>query len=414
MLDGRVFDMNRAAEEQLEQWELGYSAPGGYAVCAECVGDAALRAMVECEADTDQCSFCGRTGDDVALEVTAVLNRIGSQLMIEWTRAENVLYRDSESDSGLIGPEYDIREVLAFEGAEFGSESFEEFVVDAFLETQFAPSGVYATTAGEALQFGWEDLVETVKHRRRFFFVLSPNDRSGDGAGVPVPRGSELLGELDRLICEHGLLRDLPPEELLYRVRVHPVRKRYETAEALGSPPPDAASQSRMSPAGIPMLYTAADVETAIAETLGSRRTRRKGMTVATFRPTEAMRIVDFSRLPEIPSVFDVSDDTPSMRHDLGFLYAMRRDIGAPVTLDGREHIDYVPTQVVCEYLRDRLPVELGAPVHGLAWESARRTGSLNIVLFLDHRGCVELGDRPSMTEGPMVELVQFERRRVP
>jgi hypothetical protein len=348
------------------------------------------------------------------MEATEVLQRIGSRLMIEWSRSEDVLFRDSESDSGLIGPEFDIRDVLAFEGVEFGSEAFEEFVADAFLETRFSPSGVYATTPGEALQFGWEDLVETVKHRRRFFFVLAPNDRSGDGAGVPVPRGPELLGELDRLIREHGLLRDLVTEETLYRVRVHPVRKHYVTARDLGSPPPNAASQSRMSPAGIPMLYTATEPETAIAETLESRRTRRKGMTVATFRPTETMRIVDFSLLPEIPSVFDESEDTLRVRHELGFLYGMRRDIGAPVMLDGREHIDYVPTQVVCEYLRDRLPVELDAPVHGLAWESARRAGALNIVLFIDQKRCVELDERPPLIDGPMVELVRFERRRIP
>jgi hypothetical protein len=370
--------------------------------------------MVESKADMDECSFCGRTGEDVALEATEALQRIGSQLMIEWSRAESLLFRDPESDSGYAGPDHDIREVLAVEDVEFGNESFEEFVVDAFLETQFTPTGVYATTAGEALQFGWDDLVETVRHRRRFFFVLAPNDRSGDGAGVPVPRGRELLGELDRLIREHGLLRDLLPEEHLYRVRMHPVRKRYETAKDLGAPPPDSASQSRMSPAGIPMLYTAADAETAIAETLESRRTARKGMTVATFRPTETMRIVDFSRLPEIPSVFDQSEETPRVRHELGFLYGMRRDIGRTVTLDGREHIDYVPTQVVCEYLRDRLPAELGTPVHGLAWESSRRAGSLNIVLFLDRERCVELGERPAGIDGPMVELAQFERRRVP
>jgi RES domain/HEPN/RES N-terminal domain 1 len=383
-------------------------------VCAECVGDPALREMVESEADEDECSFCGRTGRHIALEATDVLQRIGSQLMIEWSRSESVLFLDSESDSGYAGPDHDIREVLAAEDAEFGSESFEEFVVDAFLETQFTPTGIYATTPGEALQFGWEDLVETVKHRRRFFFVLAPNDRSGDGSGVPVPRGGELLGELDRLIREHGLLCDLPASEHLFRVRVHSVRKRYETAKDLGAPPPDRASQSRMSPAGIPMLYATTDAATAIAETLESRRTARKGMTLATFRPTETMRIVDFSRLPEIPSVFDPAEDTPRVRHELGFLYGMRRDIGRPVTLDGREHIDYVPTQVVCEYLRDQLPSEIGEPVHGLAWESTRRAGSLNYVFFLDQERCVEVDERPLHSDGPLVELIDVDRRRVP
>jgi RES domain/HEPN/RES N-terminal domain 1 len=400
-------------EAQIEQWEAGYSSPGGYAVCAECAKDGALADLIEANADDDECSFCGRREEGIAADTEIVLQRIGSQLLIEWDRAENLLYYDDETESGYAGPVYEIRDVLEFEGVEFGNERFEEFILDAFRETQFTPSGVYATTQGEALRFGWDDLVRTVKHQQRFFFVLAPNDRRADGAGVPVPRGLELLGELSRLIREYGLLRELPAGTALFRARTHSVRQRYESAKELGSPPPSAASQSRMSPAGIPMLYTADSAETAIAEIVGARRTLRKGVTVAVFEPTEPMQIVDFSRLPEFPSVFEDSPDVPGVRQELGFLYGMRRDIGLEVKLDGREHVDYVPTQVVCEYIRHQLPAQLGSPVHGLAWESTRVSGSLNMVLFLGQSRCVEAGERPAMTEGPLVELVRHERRRL-
>lgn len=198
-----------------------------------------------------------------------------------------------------------------------------------------------------------------------------------------------------RLIREYGLLRELAVGTSLYRVRLHALRKRYETAKDLGAPPPASASQSRMSPAGIPMLYTAEEIETAIAETVGARRSRRKGLTIATFKPTEALRIVDFSQLPPIPSVFDDSPETPGIRHELGFLYGMRRDIGGEVKLDGRQHVEYVPTQVVCEHIRHRLPERLGKPVHGLAWGSTRASGGRNVVLFFDRDRCVEAGERP-------------------
>lgn len=406
--------MGRMKELQLEQWEAGFSAPWGRSVCGSCTGDEALSSLVEQHANADECSFCGRKGQNIAADTDTVLERIGSQLLIGWSRAEDVLYHDSEEESGYAGPVYEIRDVLESEGVEFGNEDFESFVLEAFGETQYAPAGVYAMTQGEALRAGWDDLVETVKHRQRFFFVLARNDRSGDGAGVAVPRGRELLSELDRLIREYGLLRELSAGTPLYRVRLHPLRKRYETAKDLGAPPPDSASQSRMSPAGIPMLYTAEEIETAISETVEARRSPRKGLTVATFKPAETLRIVDFSQLPPIPSVFDDSPETPRVRHELGFLYGMRRDIGGEVKLDGRQHIEYVPTQVVCEYIRHRLPERLGQPVHGLAWESTRASGGRNVVLFLDRDRCVEPEERPRFQSGPLVELAEYQRRRLP
>lgn len=401
-------------ELQIEQWEAGFSAPWGQSVCGSCTGDEALSSLVEEHANADECSFCGRNRENIAADTGIVLERIGSQLFIGWSRAEEILYHDSEEESGYAGPVYEIRDVLESEGVEFGNADFEAFVLGAFGETQYTPASVYAMTQGEALRAGWDDLVETVKHQQRFFFVLARNDRSGDGAGVAVPRGRELLSELDRLIREYGLLRELAAGTPLYRVRLHPLRKRYETAKDLGAPPPASASQSRMSPAGIPMLYTAEEIETAIAETVGARRSRRKGLTIATFKPTETLRIVDFSQLPPIPSVFDDSPETPRIRHELGFLYGMRRDIGGEVKLDGRQHIEYVPTQVVCEYIRHRLPQRLRQPVHGLAWESTRASGGRNVVLFFDRDRCVETGERPRFPEGPLVELAEHRRCRPP
>lgn len=406
--------MNWLANRQLEQDELGFAAPFGMAVCGACVGDDALVGLVRQEGDADECSFCGAEGENVAADTDVVLERIGAQLLIEWAKADGLLYRDPEERSGFVGPVYDIGDVLGAEEVEFGGTEFEAFVLTAFADTQYTPAGVYAVTPGEALSFGWGELVETVKHRQRFFFVLAPNDRSADGAGIPIPRGRELLNELDRLVCEYGLLQDLPAGTHLYRVRLHPLRRRYTTAESLGSPPPTVASQSRMSPAGIPMLYTAGTVDTAIAETVGTRNSRRKGLTIATFAPTESLRIVDFSQLSPIPSPFDVNPETPRMRHELGFLNGMRGDISGEVQLDGREHVEYVPTQVVCEYLRHQLPLEIEEPVHGLSWGSARDPGGRNTVLFFDQSRCVEEGQRPDGVDGPVVELLGVETRRLP
>ena len=183
--------MNRLVDEEIERNERGFSLPSEGAVCGNCAGDAALVSLIRDAADSDSCSFCGKRGRSIALDVEPVLTRIGSQLQIAWTQPENVLFRDSEQLDGFAGPVSEIDAVLHFEGVRFGSDEFERFVHDAFAETRFTPIGVFATTEGDALRFGWEDLVETVRHRKRFFFSLESNDRSDDGEGVPIPRGLE-------------------------------------------------------------------------------------------------------------------------------------------------------------------------------------------------------------------------------
>ena len=41
--------------------------------------------------------------------------------------------------------------------------------------------------------------------------------------------------------------------------------------------------------------------------------------------------------------------------------------------------------------------------MRGLAWESSRRPGAHNVVLFLDNDRCVEPGERPPMKEAVMI-----------
>jgi hypothetical protein len=339
---------------QIEQQEMGFSAPLGYSVCDACLADDAIREFIQSEASACECSFCGRCErGPIAANAHDVLVFMSQGLRTEWSDAESELYYDSESSSGFVGPTAYIEEILEEEGPVFANDKFEAFALTALGETVWCPRGIYAVTPGEALRYGWEDLVETVKHKQRFFFLIPAGGIDhADGAGARIRRGGELLEELGRLIRDYGLIVDLPAGRLLYRVRIHRVRDRFTTAKDLGAPPPRAASQSRMSPAGIPMFYAADEPETALAETYDPSRTRRRGETTATFRTRSTCCIVDLTRLPPIPSIFDRAPENTQRRHDLGFLYGFLRDLRGEVEPGSAEHIDYVPTQVVCEYLR--------------------------------------------------------------
>lgn len=397
--------MERLAEQEIERRGQGYGPPGGGAVCSICVGDSALASLVDQIADLDCCSFCEKQGESIAADVEDVLSHMASQIQIAWTHPDDVLYRDKEESSGFAGPVLEISEVFEHEGVELGNERFYDFVQAAFAEWRFTPTGVYATTEGEALLFGWEDLVRTVKHRKRYFFLLEANDRSADGAGASIPRGLELLHGIGRMIQKYGLLRDIKAGHPWYRARTDLPRNRLAEARDFGAPPQDKARQSRMSPAGVPMLYVSDLQEGALAEARAAKKTRDMAATVAELRVMTPMTIVDFSKLPEIPSVFDDGPETPIIRHELGFLHGFRRDIQKKVELDGREHVEYVPTQVVCEYLRDQLPLDLGIDIHGLAWQSGRQENSLSLSLFVDSSGCVDAETRSLESSGPRIEV---------
>jgi hypothetical protein len=162
----------------------------------------------------------------------------------------------------------------------------------------------------------------------------------------------------------------------------------------LGSPPPTKASANRMSPAGISMFYGSDDIPTVVAE-IGSHTTKRFAV-VGAFETTRPLWVVNLASLPTVPSVFD-----PQGRehyYELLFLHEFARDLSEPVVLDGREHIEYVPTQVVTEYMR-WLP---DVAIDGLLFTSAQNSGT-SCVIFCGPEGCADPGKE---TDETMLRLI--------
>src|SRR5687767_9523180 len=100
-----------------------------------------------------------------------------------------------------------------------------------------------------------------------------PGEEDGDPSAA-VREGAAMLAEIARLVREWRPVRDLRTDQNLYRVRVRDQGKEVDAATDLGAPPDEFASQSRMSPAGIPMFYGALELETEIAETVDAEKDR--------------------------------------------------------------------------------------------------------------------------------------------
>lgn len=243
-------------------------------------------------------------------------------------------------------------------------------LVDAIGDDEWCDYDWLSLEPDDSLKSSWEEFCDIVKHSRRFFF----HNIGAQAHGHPDERSPwELLQELGRHISQQGLIRTEPEGYRLYRARIRHDGAQHTTAAALGPPPPNLATQSnRMNPPGISMFYGADDPDLAMAETRG------QAVSIGGFGMLRPTRILDLANLPDVPGMF--SDCERMDRFSLSFLSEFAELIIQPVPRNDRSQIDYIPTQVFTEFLRD-FAFE-GGGVDGVRYRSATGEDGLNVVLF--------------------------------
>ena len=94
--------------------------------------------------------------------------------------------------------------------------------------------------------------------------------------------------------------------------------------------------------------------------------------------------MLDLTSLPRIPSRFD-EKLAPDL-YTLIFLHSFLEDLSAPVSKDGHEHIDYVPTQIVTEYFRYTFEELTKIAIDGIIYPSSKNKGHNACVLFYNQQ----------------------------
>ena len=252
----------------------------------------------------------------------------------------------------------------------------------------------------EILRVGWERFSDLIKHHTRHLFFDTASNKSIRDEGIPP---SQMLVALGELANDHGLFSRITVGSEIFRARVHDDGLLLSTAEELGPPPKEATVSNRMSPAGISMFYGAFDPQTALRETFNPTRGAKKGATVAIFRTNRDLLLLDLAVLPVLPSPFDSADR--HLRRRLSFLYEFVDDFSRPVARDGREHVDYVPTQVVTEYFRHRHIAPEEDLIDGIVYTSSREGAGKALVLFLTPEECGPRQERFSWDPDEVLSL---------
>jgi hypothetical protein len=378
-------------------------------VCAECFADEGIRGFIESNLESKECSFCGMVSkDEIAAPFKAVAKHINHSLYQEYDDAANGMSYVS-AEGGYLGQWWTTWELLDEEiGLELPNDddgSLIEALINRLDENAWCHRNPYSLTHVQETEFSWKHFCQVVKHERRYFF------RDGD------QRDREIMspGELLETILDHaekiGLIVEVDKGALkVVRARLQKDGEKWEAALDLGPPPQDKAKQSnRMSPAGVVMFYGSNQAETALRETAQSlgAGTYAVGM----FTNARPVVLLDLANLPDVPSLFQEIPDSMEYnpRPVLQFLHHVSWEMSQPVARDGREHIEYVPSQVVTEFVRSRGGEE--DRIDGIRYRSAVHPGQASYVLFAEQDNVVVPDDkRPAYQRGHNLWLELMNR----
>ncbi len=444
--------MGRAKDWQLEQEERGWFSVPGKHVCSDCVDDDYLKQLIKENAKTSGCDYCGLTAEDatgnpsdlIAAPFDSVMQAIAEGLQSEWNNAddEGIVYESAEG--GYQAETFDSYD-LVWEHVGPTNDDIANEIIRALPDHAWVQRHYYSLSRDQALWYGWKDFCDLVKHQNRYMFHLrgrkpkagevpaptsfnpsteaaptgpEPNPPQAAGGahehaevverfGIAFVRdpinpevadideaieeaqegisASRILDAIGEAIEEVELIRELDAQTELFRGRIGPASRPYTTCRSLGPPPPQKATASRMSPAGIPMFYGAMDEYTAVAETVLGKLRRGEIINVGRFATTEKLLVLDLTHLLPVPSIFS---ERRYLRPVLRFLHSFVRDLSKSIKKDGREHIEYVPTQIVTEYFRHSFLSYRKAPIRGVLYPSARAIGGIACVLFVTRKDC--------------------------
>ena len=376
-----------------EQQARGYRLSNGRYVCRSCVTDHSLSAILEAASEEMSCSYCE---SKKAANLSVLIDEIMDAIREDYDDPADELPYDGK-EGGWQGTVYDNWEILDELDDWTDCEDLRTDVADALSDREWCKKHYFELDKFEILDFGWETFKQQIIHRTRFLFMVSDRESRHEDRGSIRP--ARMLARLGELFRYYDMFHKARTGTAFVRARVTERGERPTTAKELGTlAPNDARFPNRMSPAGIPMFYAAINKKTAIAETFDTDRGNPNELeiTLGTFRSSMALLLLDLVNLPPLPSCFD--RDKKNTIKPLRFLWSLRKELTKPINKDGREHIEYVPTQVITEYVRHQLKYgnKKSQQVDGIIYPSTKDIGGTSVVIFADSENCGPSMDRKS------------------
>jgi hypothetical protein len=361
-------------DRQIEGEENGFGYSGNQRVCACCQKDESLMRFVESEGEAGICDFCSSSESRI-VELRALFVEMSECIRREYVPA----YMSGDIPGGdwdFYPPTVPSSDLLIALGDPLGEGELAHAFMEAFWDDWIPVGGMFGTQE-DHLRWGWESFVRTIKGSSRFVFLHPAAERFHEIMEIST---ADMLDQLATVITNCGAIVPLPQGQLIFRGRKHSPTASLISADELGAPPTSLAPGQRMNPPGIPFFYGAHDEATVLAELRGIDG---EFATVAGWVTVRDSYIVDLTSLIPVPSLFDRKPYAP--RSEMKFLHSFAEEISKPMRAHDNPEVDYVPTQIVAEFIRHCVhPPGSSEPVEGLRYGSAIRDGGVNLVLFAD------------------------------
>jgi hypothetical protein len=354
-------------------------------VCPDCFGAAGLQRRIKEVRPSFPDAPCDFHPSKKGVPISAVAKIVDPVFRNQYTFGDYHPLYDEFNGDDLSGTLYDLTEaddhrvVTALAEALIkdddywppdGEDAF--YITDGFYVKNDAVYEEHSQT--------WRHFRREILHAQRFF-------------------SQNALGSLHEIFDGLHLLRDDSNSPAVYvlepgdeAVQIYRARKAnsigereqivQDPASQLGPPPEKLRRAGRMNPSGILAFYGAFDLDTCVAEL---RPAVGETVISAKFKLTRPILVLDTTKFSGRPKAINIFASTHVTRLRLWkFMTTFMNEIARPC-LPGDEHLDYVPTQVVSEYLTHLHKIKRGekeGTIDAIIYRSAQNGNGKNIAIF--------------------------------
>ena len=375
-----------------EEQDRGYSSNEGITVCSNCFDEYGIQKFIKEHRSHNHCSYCDESGEEViACELDSLIEHILESIRFEWGHpADEGLPYETREGGWQVANVYNTWELLDDIGLGNKSEKIYDDICNSIHNEEWCERDPYSLSTDRTLIFGWQQFSSFVCNTARYVFFKAENAEYDQGQHDEM-NPVDILDALESIIKTIGLVGKISDSTEIKRVRIVNPSEELSSAKELGSPPSQFATlANRMSPAGISMFYGAFDIDTAIKETYEPTENDKKAI-CGTFKPTRELTVIDLSENLYIPSLFDEHEQ--DRRSYIRFLIDFISDFTKPIERSDRAHIDYVPTQIVTEFIRHVFKAEENSHIDGVVYPSSKNKGGKALVIFANSEQCIEQTD---------------------
>jgi len=385
---------------QIEEFDRGFKYTGEKFVCYDCIGNDYIKDYIKENATQTFCSYCKRNENkNISIHLDELLEIIMDGVKSEYDDPKNCMGWVSSEGGWLGAKTYDNFDILDIYEAELEIENNKliEDIRESIISDEWCEENPYGPREYEEHISDWNKFCEIIKHKMRFTFLVKHLSREESfetinenlvikkNIKIQVNNIIKVLFYITENLNEIGIVREIEEGSIFYRGRTHDFYQGYKKAIDLGTAPVEAAINSnRMSPAGIPMFYGSLDTDTVYEE---MRKDNNPYISIGKFIALVPLHIIDFSELPPMPTVFN--PETRYLRQPIMFFNEFAEDISKSVSKDRKEHIEYVPTQVITEYFRYIFKY-YDNKIDGIFYKSACENGGVCCVLFMENQDCTD------------------------